>query len=235
MKSFQAGPLLVRSAGGSDRDGGGTGPAVLLCHGYGAPGDDLVSLCRAVPAPAGTRWFFPEAPLAAQAGPGSRAWWHIDMMQLQLAMMRGEPRPTNEVPNGLEAARASLESCVEALIEHHGVVPEKLVVGGFSQGAMVTTELALYGGRRFAGLAVMSGTLLCRDRWAEHGERIRDLDIVQSHGRSDPILPFANAELLRDLFVTAGARVAFHPFAGQHAIPPVALAGLEKLLATTLA
>lgn len=234
MKSFRAGSLLVRATGGNDRDGGGDGPAVLLCHGYGAPGDDLVSLHRAVTAPTNTRWFFPEAPLDAGVGPGSRAWWPIDMMRLQLMMMRGERRPTNEIPDGLEEARGALESCLDALIEHHGVLPEKLVIGGFSQGAMITTELTLYGARRYAGLAVLSGTLLCQDRWAEKKERLRNLSIVQSHGKSDPILGFAEAEMLRDFFVTSGANHTFHPFPGQHAIPPVALGGLEKLLATTL-
>jgi len=234
MKSFRAGPLLVRAAGGIDRDGGGDGPAVLLCHGFGAPGDDLVSLARAVSAPANTRWFFPEAPLDAGVGPGSRAWWQIDMARLQLMMMRGERRPTNEIPAGMEDARAALEACVDALVEHHGVSPERLVLGGFSQGAMITTELTLYGARRYAGLAVLSGTLLCHDRWAMRSDRLRDLIIVQSHGRSDPILGFAEAEMLRDFLVTGGARHTFLPFPGQHAIPPAALAGLEKLLADTL-
>ena len=234
MKQFRAGPLLVRATGGTDRDGGGDGPAVLLCHGYGAPGDDLVSLHRAVSAPKNTRWFFPEAPLDAAIGSDGRAWWPIDMMRLQLMMMRGERRPTNETPDGLEEARTALEGCIDALIAHQGVTPERLVVGGFSQGAMVTTELILYGARRYAGLAVLSGTLLCHDRWAQQKDRLLDLSIVQSHGKSDPILGFAEAELLRDFFVAGGAKLAFHPFAGQHAIPPVALSGLEKLLCTTL-
>lgn len=235
MKSFRAGPLLVRSTGGDDRQGGGAGPSVLLCHGFGAPGDDLVSLHRAVNAPAGTRWFFPEAPLDAQVGPGSRAWWPIDMMQIQLAMMRGEQRTmADTLPEGMEVARDQLASCIDALIEHHGVEPARLLIGGFSQGAMITTELTLFGARRFAGLAVMSGTLLCRERWRTQAEKLRDLVIVQSHGRSDPILPFSQAEALRDLFVEAGATHAFVPFQGQHAIPAPALAGLEKLIATTL-
>ena len=38
------GPLRVRSFGGSDRRGGGDGPAILLCHGFGAPGDDTYTL-----------------------------------------------------------------------------------------------------------------------------------------------------------------------------------------------
>jgi phospholipase/carboxylesterase len=235
VKSFRAGPLLVRAVGGDDRDGGGAGPAVLLCHGFGAPGDDLVSLHRAVHAPPHTRWFFPEAPLDADVGPGSRAWWPIDMMEIQLAMMRGEQRRmADTLPEGMEAARDQLAGCIDALIEHHGVEPTRLLIGGFSQGAMITTELTLFGERRFAGLAVLSGTLLCRERWATRSDRLADLSIVQSHGRSDPILPFSQAEALRDLFVAGGAKHQFVPFNGQHAIPAQALAGFESLITDTL-
>ena len=236
MKTFRAGPLLVRSVGGTDRDGGGDGPSVLLCHGYGAPGDDLVSLYRAVRAPEGTRWFFPEAPGDLGAGSDGRAWWQIDMMKLQLAMMRGEHRAlADEVPAGLDEARDALEQCIDALGEHHGVVRDRLVIGGFSQGAMVATELGLYGAHRYAGLAVLSGTLLCQSRWAEKQGRLRDLPIVQSHGKADPILAFSGAEALRDFFTVAGAKLSWIPFAGQHAIPASALTGLEQLLTTTLA
>jgi phospholipase/carboxylesterase len=235
MKSLRAGPLLVRAASGTDRNGSGDGPSVLLCHGFGAPGDDLVSLHRAVNAPPNTRWFFPEAPLDAEVGPGSRAWWPIDMMQIQLAMMRGEQRMmADTLPDGMETARDELAACIDALIEHHGVLPERLLIGGFSQGAMVTTELTLFGERRFAGLSVLSGTLLCRDRWATRADRLRDLSIVQSHGRSDPILPFSQAEALRDLLVASGAKHEFVPFNGQHAIPALALAGFESLITQTL-
>ena len=55
--------LQVRIAGGNDRDGGGSGPVVVLMHGYGAPGDDLVALQRVLTVPRDVRFVFPEAPL----------------------------------------------------------------------------------------------------------------------------------------------------------------------------
>src|SRR5262249_43254386 len=77
MKRTRLGSLDVWSAGGEDREGGGTGPAIVLCHGFGAPGDDLASLWRAVDVGRGVRWFFPEAPLdlSAMFGAPARAWW----------------------------------------------------------------------------------------------------------------------------------------------------------------
>ncbi|MDR4500552.1 MAG: hypothetical protein MRJ96_03745 [Nitrospirales bacterium] len=43
MKERTIAGLQVRIAGGNDREGGGTGPVVVLLHGFGAPGDDLVA------------------------------------------------------------------------------------------------------------------------------------------------------------------------------------------------
>src|SRR5690349_5665654 len=91
MTSSMTGPLQVHRAGGSDRRGGGDGPAILLCHGFGAPGDDLVSLAQVIDTGAGVRWFFPEAPRTVDFGHGmtGRAWWLIDMMRRQELILRG--------------------------------------------------------------------------------------------------------------------------------------------------
>src|SRR5580704_2280770 len=53
MKLVKLGDLDARVTGGSDREGGGDGPVVVLLHGFGAPGDDLVPLGRVLAAPRG--------------------------------------------------------------------------------------------------------------------------------------------------------------------------------------
>ena len=68
MRQEKLGGLIVRMTGGTDGRGGGNGPAVVLLHGYGAPGDDLVVLSDYLDAPAGTRFLFPEAPLPMPLG-----------------------------------------------------------------------------------------------------------------------------------------------------------------------
>ena len=239
MKSQLVGPLLVHTAGGTDGQGAGDGPSVLLCHGFGASGEDLVSLNRVVTAPSGTRWFFPVAPLSVDTGmPGNpgRAWWHIDMARLQLAMMRGEVRNlAGETPEGLSHAANLLTQTISALVEHHNVKVEKLVIGGFSQGAMLTTELALMQDLPIAGLVALSGTLLSKDRWDTGAvSRAERLQVFQSHGTHDTILPYDNAEALRDLLATHGAAVQFVPFRGQHEIPAPVVTRLGHFLTDQL-
>lgn len=226
MASEQIGPLRVHAAGGSDGRGGGDGPAIVLCHGFGAPGDDLVSLARVIDAGRGVRWFFPEAPLTV---PGAgRAWWQLDMARIQSMMMRGDPRAlADETPPGLAKARAALEATIDALEAERGVAREKLILGGFSQGAMLTTEIALHADRPFAGLVVLSGNLLSAERWTEAAGRTGpSLHAFLAHGRQDPVLPFAGAEALRALLEKSSATVDWVAHGGQHEIPPPVVVGL---------
>jgi phospholipase/carboxylesterase len=220
MAASTIGPLRVASLGRGD------GPAILLCHGFGAPGDDLVPLARAVDAGAGVRWFFPEAPIAL--GWGGRAWWEIDLARIQVLALRGQRRVlAGETPPDLGATREALEATIAELERSFGVRREALVIGGFSQGAMLATEIALHADRPFAGLAVLSGNLVSEDRWAEAARTSGpSIHALLTHGRNDPLLPFEGAEALRDLLTGAGADVDWLAHAGQHEIPQPVLARL---------
>jgi len=220
------GPLRVHALGGSDGRGGGDGPAVLLCHGFGAPGEDLVALARVIDAGPKARWFFPEAPLGLPWG--GRAWWPIDLERIAALQRRGDQRAlADETPDGMAPAREALEATLAALEAERGVTRDRLVIGGFSQGAMITTEIALHAERPFVGLAGISGNLLSRDRWTA-AARVSGPSIhaFLAHGKQDPVLPFAGAEALRSLLEAAGASVSWVAHGGQHEIPPPVVAGL---------
>lgn len=238
MKRIQAGPLGVWVTGGDDREGGGDGPAIVLCHGFGAPGDDLVSLARVIDAGRATRWFFPEAPLSLEMGfgPPGRAWWMIDMERIQELMMRGQLRDlAGETPDGLVEAREALEATLVELAKSHGITRARTILGGFSQGAMLSTEVQLHSDEPFAGLAVLSGALISEDRWRPAATlRAKNLHVVASHGRRDPILPFQSGEDLAKLLGDNGAEVKFIPHQGAHEIPPAALQGLADLVSRRL-
>lgn len=240
MQVLTAGSLRVRAVGGTDGNAGGDGPAIILSHGFGAPGDDLVSLARVVDAGRGVRWFFPEAPHALDVGMGQqgRAWWHIDMMRFQREMMAGRrANIVDETPDGLVEARAALDGCIDALVAEHRLDPARTILGGFSQGAMLSTELVLFREKTsFAGLAVLSGSLLSSSRWSPAiAERGASLHVMQSHGEADPILAFEGAMALRNLLVAAGADVDFVKFRGQHEIPSVTLEHLAAFARARLA
>lgn len=211
---------------------------LILCHGFGAPGDDLVPLgahlLRMQPELLDrVQIVFPAALLdLAEIGmPRSRAWWMLDMEKLQRAMQLGEFRDMrNENPPGLTKARESLERVIAALQQESGLDWSHTVLGGFSQGAMLTTDVTLHAPENPAGLLIWSGTLLCEEQWREIAPRRAGLPIIQSHGRQDSILPFKAAEWLRDLLSDAGTKNEFLSFNGPHTIPQEAIERSAELL-----
>ena len=229
MKELTLGTLRARMCGGTDREGGGSGPVVLLMHGYGAPGTDLVPLWRELAVPHAVRFVFPEAPL--ELGFGGRAWWPIDMVRLQERFdADGAQRLMAEVPPGIDEARSAVLGLLAALEQDHGAKPEQTIIGGFSQGAMLATDIVLRSTRPFGGLAILSGTVISRPEWLPLMPARRGLRVLQSHGRADQVLPFAAAEQLRDALVAAGIPVEFIPFNGGHGIPGSVLDGLTRLI-----
>jgi phospholipase/carboxylesterase len=107
------------------------------------------------------------------------------------------------------------------------------VLGGFSQGAMLSLDVALHRPTPPAGLILMSGTLLAESVWKPRLNQLAGVPVLQSHGRHDPLLPFSIACALRDELRAAGAKLDWVEFAGGHEIPPVVLDGVTRLLATT--
>lgn len=214
--------------------------ALILCHGFGAPGTDLVPLAREIFSlddmlAEKLRFYFPAAPLVLdQFGlVGGRAWWHLDIEQLAAAVEQGNLRILrDEHPDGLDEASEQLQSLIEEVRHATGLPLSRFILGGFSQGAMLATDVALHLDAPPAGLGIFSGSLLCEDQWREAAQSRGTLDVFQSHGRHDPLLPFQAAEWLRDLFTDAGFRVDFIPFDGMHEIPPVALRRFTALLGT---
>jgi phospholipase/carboxylesterase len=233
MKRLELGGLDVLLTGGTDREGGGDGPLVVLLHGFGAPGDDLVPLWRVMDAPAGTRWAFPAAPLALEgAGYGGRAWWMIDIERHVMAVQRGDISLPREAPPGMSDARDRVVAMLDAL--EASARPSKLVLGGFSQGAMLACDVALHTERPLAGIALLSGTLVAQEEWAPRATRRRSLPVFQSHGTADPMLPYAQAEKLRDVLREGGMDVTWVPFHGGHEIPATVLDALGRWTRATL-
>lgn len=204
---------------------------VVLLHGFGAPGDDLVGLASEVAAPAGTTFLFPEAPLdLARLGfpvyGEARAWWMIDVGRWERAARSGDIEGVmNEVPAGLAEAHQGLSSLVDAL-EAGGTPTSRMVLGGFSQGSMVATDLLLRESRPFAGLAILSGAPVAFEAWKARMPERRGVPVFQSHGSSDPILPWKAGETLHRAFEAAGQQVRFERFDGGHGIAPSVLRAL---------
>lgn len=193
---------------------------IVLLHGFGAGGDDLVALSDFLDLPR-VAWVFPEGPLELGGAYGdARAWWMIDMEHL-------DRDRTNEIPPGLADARAKMLALLDGVTKRFQV---PVVLGGFSQGAMLSTEVALRTDLAIDGLVLMSGTLLMEDEWRPLAQKRAGTPAMVSHGTHDPILPYDNAERLADVLKEGGLAVDFVRFRGQHEIPPVVLEHASALI-----
>jgi phospholipase/carboxylesterase len=217
-------------------EGKPNGAAVILFHGYGADFADLLPVAEMMGLPQDVTWVFPNAPMEVIIAPGfyGRAWFQIDSKRLEEAVRKGEPSDLSESnPPGLESARKLATSLYDDLLKKHS----NIVIGGFSQGAMLATELALTHAKKPAGLVVLSGALICKSRWQTMANSCAGLQFFQSHGKNDAILGYAGAEKLFDLLTTADLNGDFMQFSGGHEIPAKVIERLGKFLRsrTTLA
>jgi phospholipase/carboxylesterase len=240
MLTEKIGPLRAHVTGGTDGNGAGDGATVVLLHGFGAPGTDLVGLAQNLRARPHTRFVFPEAPEVADVGMPppyeGRAWWHIDMLNLQLAVFgRNWDELAAHVPEGLAEARAKLNDFLDALELRLGTGAAPLVLGGFSQGAMLSADVVLHSERRFDGLLLFSGSLIARTDWLTRIAQRAPVPVLQSHGRQDPVLPFPVAEQLHRAFTAHDWPVKWVPFDGGHGIGAEALRAANDFLAQVLA
>jgi phospholipase/carboxylesterase len=232
MREERIGSLRTWVTGGTDGKGGGHGPLVLLLHGFGAPGDDLLSLVDALDVPTGTRFVVPEGPLTLSFGPrDARAWWIIDMARIAADQAAGRVRDlSQDIPKGLAPARATMLVFLKEVEHTFGADPRKTVLGGFSQGAMLSCDVMLHSDRPYAGLVQLSGNLLAQQVWGALMPKRKGMPVFQSHGVQDGILPYVGAERLRDTLRQSGLAVEWHSFRGGHEIPRLVLQRLGPFI-----
>jgi len=178
----------------------------VLCHGYGADGNDLIGL-----APNWQR-FLPTvafaAPNAPDRCPGAGYQW--------FPISRLDPQ---EVRRGVESAASTLEAFLDAELGRLALAPDRLMLVGFSQGTMLSLHVGL---RRVAKpLAILgySGMLATPDTLPALGPDTPPIMLV--HGDADTMIPpqamFAAAGVLG----RAGALVQWHLSRGvPHSIDP---------------
>jgi len=232
MQTISVGPLTgITTTAGPQGD---TERDVILLHGFGAPGTDLVGIEQGIQTDVPTRFIYLAAPftLEGMSGPhAGRAWWHIDMIALHVARMLGShDELATQVPEGLSQAREALDAAILALQDQHGLKLESTVMGGFSQGAMLSCDYVLRSDAPIEALIQLSGTVICEAEWKPLMRKRSGFRVFQSHSPDDQILPFELAQRLRKCWEEAGTEVDFVEFRGGHGIAPVVLERLSRFL-----
>ncbi|MGE0626182.1 MAG: alpha/beta hydrolase [Hyphomicrobiaceae bacterium] len=196
---------------------------VVLLHGYGANGDDLITLADVwasrLPAVA---FVSPHAPgRLPQPGMNARQWFPLS-----------ELSPA-ELGRGAETAAPGLERFLDAELARHGLPPSKLALVGFSQGTMMALHVGLRRKAAPAAIVGFSGVLAGPERLQR--EIACRPPVMLIHGAADDLIPVGAIDLTREVAAAAGVPVEWHVREGLgHGIDEAGIAMAGKFLAEHL-
>jgi phospholipase/carboxylesterase len=191
---------------------------VVLLHGYGADGNDLIGLApHWQPLLPGAEFVAPHAPDRVPGAPSGFQWFPIS---------RIDP---HEMRDGVAAAAPRIEDFLHAELARLDLPPERLVIAGFSQGAMLALHLGLRRATPPAAIIGFSGLLT----GPPPAEKPRP-PVLLTHGDADTVIPVSAMFAAAGTLGMAGVPVQWHLARGMgHGIDPdgLALAGTFLALA----
>lgn len=185
---------------------------LVLMHGVGSNERDLFSLAGHIPARFGVLSLRAPYPL----GPGAFSWFDFSI----------EPDGSRTIDAAQEAAsRALLAQVVASASQQLDIAPERVVVGGFSQGGIMALSLLLTQPGLLHAAMVWHGRMLPQVLpFSAPADALRGRQLWVSHGTQDPVIALAHAQAIRQHLQTLPVRLAYHEFPGQHEIRPAELA-----------
>ena len=194
--------------------------ALVLLHGRGADEHDLLPLADALDSKRRLHVVAPRGPLSLP--PGGAHWYALG----------GIPTPD---PETFRATYGALTAWLDALPEMTGVPWERTVLGGFSQGAVMSYALALGVGRPSpAGILALSGFLPEVPGFELALDERAGLPVAIGHGWFDPIIPVQFGQQAAQRLAGAGLDVTHRESSIQHTIDPRFLTDLQEWLAVTI-
>lgn len=203
--------VVAVPSGRPDRD---EMPLVVVMHGRGADANDLAGIAPMIDGPAGYRFVFPNAPNAWEAAPG---------MTFGFTWFDGLPPDANS----LRSARKRLGEFLDAALKRFPTPAGKVLLAGFSQGALMALEVGL---RRddIAGIVAMSGALDERDLPELSSRKERRLLII--HGTLDEMINVNMARRARRVLESHGLDPEYHEFPMGHQVTQESMAVVGEFI-----
>jgi phospholipase/carboxylesterase len=195
--------------------------ALLLFHGRGADEHDLFPLLDALDPQRRLLGATARGPLSLP--PGGAHWYAV-------------PRVGFPDHDTFHATYRQAGDWVDSLLAEHGIVPERAVLGGFSQGTVMSYALGLGRGRpRPGGILALSGFIPTVEGWELDPSNASGLPVAIGHGSHDPVIVPAFAHEARERLERAGAEITWRESPVSHTIDPAFLGELPGWLRAALA
>lgn len=188
---------------------------VVLVHGRGGTAGDILSLAPSLNMP-GLAFIAPEA--------CGHTWYPLSFLA---------PREENEPY--LTSALRKIEAAVQTAIDA-GISADRIVVGGFSQGACLATEFVATHPRRYAGLIAFTGGLIGPpEADLSHQGDLLGTPALFASGDPDPHVPWQRVQQSADVIKAMGGVVTTRRYLGRgHTVTAEELEVAKELIATSL-
>ncbi len=169
----------VLQAGRREPASGTLRSIVVFLHGYGANGADLLGLADVLGEHLpDTLFVAPDAPETIPGMPSGLQWFPIPWI---------DGSSEEEAERGLLAAADDLNAFLDALMVDEDVLPEQVVLFGFSQGTMMALHVAPRREDELAGVVAISGRLMAPELLKD--EVVSRPPILLIHGDADDVVP----------------------------------------------
>ncbi|MFN3663507.1 alpha/beta hydrolase [Yoonia sp.] len=199
---------------------GETRSCVIFLHGYGANGADLIGLADPLADHMpDTLFIAPDAPEACAGAPMGYQWFPIPWI---------DGSSEEESNAGLQNAAADLDSFIDGVMVDEDLLPEQVIVLGFSQGSMMALHVLPRREDAVAGIVAFSGRLLLPEQLVD--DAVCRPPVLLVHGDSDDVVPPQSMAQAAEALQQAGWREVYaHVMKGTaHGIAPD---GLQVALA----